>query len=43
VRITRLAQFYLPGAALLAGVLVWFFRVRGSRRAPAPTSSSTAA
>lgn len=32
VTVTRFAQFYLPGAVALLGLLVWFLRSRGSRR-----------
>ncbi|MEM6675953.1 MAG: GldG family protein [Planctomycetota bacterium] len=36
VFVTRVAQFYLPLAALAAGLFVWFRRVRGSRRRTSP-------
>ncbi len=42
VFVTRVAQFYLPGAALLMGILVWFLRTRGSRRRPPAPSKVTA-
>lgn len=42
VTVTRFAQFYLPGAALLAGVLVWFLRSRGTRRARAASTPPSA-
>ncbi|MEC7233139.1 MAG: Gldg family protein [Planctomycetota bacterium] len=32
VRVTRFAQFQLPGAVALIGLVVWFRRTRGSRR-----------
>ncbi|MEE2941258.1 MAG: hypothetical protein VX460_12790, partial [Planctomycetota bacterium] len=32
VRVTRFAQFQLPGAVAVIGLLVWFRRSRGSRR-----------
>ncbi|MEM1448935.1 MAG: Gldg family protein [Planctomycetota bacterium] len=40
VFVIRLAQFYLPGLALLTGVLVWIVRVRGSRRLPSTSLAS---
>ena len=32
VTVTRFAQFHLPGAVALIGLLVWYRRTRGSRR-----------
>ena len=43
VRVTRFAQFQLPGAVALLGLLVWFQRARGSRRrSVAPKQRSSA-
>jgi len=42
VFVTRVAQIYLPAAALLAGIAVWFRRARGSRRTPTPSTESIA-
>ena len=39
VWVMRVAQYLLPLAALLAGVLVWLRRAGGSRRAPTKSSS----
>ena len=43
VRVTRFAQFQLPGAVALLGLLVWFQRTRGSRRRPVASKQRSSA
>lgn len=42
VAVTRFAQFWLPGAVLLIGILVWFTRSRGARRRPSAQNVNAA-
>lgn len=43
-RVARFAQFWLPGAVLVLGVVVWLVRSRGARRtAPQPPGPAPAA
>lgn len=41
VRVTRFAQFHLPGAVALMGLFVWFRRTRGSRRRPSASQEAS--
>ena len=41
VRVTRFAQFHLPGAVALMGLFVWFRRARGSRRRPSASQEAS--